>query len=310
MTPFRLSAEQRRYFYELCAAGNITRAAERLYLSRQGLSRSMGTLEEAVGAALFTRGKRGVSLTLAGRALLRHLREEDRAWEQCLERIRALDGNAPVPVRVGLLSMFVGYDEKRKLIARFEDDDEVSLGIVDGDHDVLWRAVAAGEVECAVTMAPPAHLELPFVRLTDEALAVLMSRDDELAHKQAVDFTSDLPGRTVAQTSPYKERLYGPIFRSHSIASDPIAHDRNLMLAHVSCRRQLFIIQEGYARRLVTAEVCQRPLVNAPFSLNSVLVVRPHLPEPARRVAREIAAAFGKADELDALMDRCAQPSA
>lgn len=309
MTPFRLSAEQRRYFYELCAAGNITRAAQSLYLSRQGLSRSMGALEDSIGAALFTRGKRGVGLTLAGRALLRHLREEDRAWEECLGRIRALDGNVPVPVRVGLLSMFVGYDEKRKLLARFEEDDEVSLSIVDGDHDVLWRAIAGGDVECAVTMAPPAQLELPFVRLTDDALAVLVSRDDELARKETVDFASDLPGRTVVQTSPYKGRLYAPIFRSHGIASDPIAHDRNLMLAHVSCRRQIFIIQTGYARRLVTNEVCQRPLVNAPFSLSSVLVVRPGLSSPARRVAREIAAAFGKADELDALLDAsaCAQ---
>ena len=55
MEPFRLSAEQRRYFYALCSTGNITQAARRLYLSRQGLSRSMRGLEEAVGAILFTR---------------------------------------------------------------------------------------------------------------------------------------------------------------------------------------------------------------------------------------------------------------
>lgn len=302
MTTFRLSAEQRRYFYELCATGNITRAAQSLYLSRQGLSRSMGSLEEAVGAVLFTRGKGGVAPTLAGRTLLRHLREEDRAWEQCLARIRSLDGADPAVVRVGLLSMFVGYDEKRKLLARFEDDAALSLSIIDGDHDELWRAVADGKAECAVTMAPPRQMDVPFVRLTDDTLSVLVACDDELARKDTVDFACDLRGRTVVQTSPYKERLYADIFRTHGIEVDPIAPDRNLMLAHVSSRRQVFIIQTGYARRLVTNGICLRPLTNAPFSLSSVLVVRPDMPEAARRVAREIADGFGKAAELDALI--------
>ena len=79
MTTFRLTAEQRRYFYELVAAGNITKAAQSLYLSRQGLSRSMRGLEESVGVPLFARGKQGVKLTRTGRALLHHLHEEDRA---------------------------------------------------------------------------------------------------------------------------------------------------------------------------------------------------------------------------------------
>lgn len=96
MTTFRLSAEQRRYFYALCSEGNITRAAEGLSLSRQGLSRSMNGLEEALGASLFTRGKRRVRLTQAGRLLLRHLREEDRAWEKRLCALRSL-GEEPSP---------------------------------------------------------------------------------------------------------------------------------------------------------------------------------------------------------------------
>ena len=73
MTMFRLSDEQRRYFYALCSDGNITRAAQRLFLSRQGLSRSMRELEKSLGTSLFVRGKRGVTLTSAGRILLRHL---------------------------------------------------------------------------------------------------------------------------------------------------------------------------------------------------------------------------------------------
>lgn len=288
MTTFRLSDEQRRYFYALCSYGNITRAAQSLYLSRQGLSRSMRELEKALGASLFVRSKQGVSLTSAGRALLRHLREEDRAWESCLAALRVMEGE-PEPVRVGLLSMFVGYEQKRRLLSRFEHDGNLRIEIVDGDHDVFWEAIAAGKMECAVTIPPPERLGLPFINLGDGGIEVLLSRDDPLAERKFIDFTRDLRGKTVVQTSPYKGRLYEAAFRGHGILTEAILHDRNLMLAHVSARHHCFIIQAEYATALVNDEVCSRPLVNAPFEMRSVLVLRPDLSPAALEVVRAIA---------------------
>lgn len=289
MTSFRLNDEQRRYFYALCSHGNITRAAQSLYLSRQGLSRSMRELEKSLGTALFVRGKQGVSLTSAGRALLRHLREEDRAWESCVAALRVMEGE-PELVRVGLLSMFVGYEQKRRLLARFEHSGDLRIEIVDGDHDVFWEAIAAGKMECAITIRPPEHLGLPCVDLGEGAIEVLLSRDDPLAEKRSIDFARDLRGKTVVQTSPYKGRLYDTVFRSHGILSEPILHDRNLMLAHVSARRHCFIIQAEYAANLVNDEVCRRPLTNVPFEMKSVLVLRPDLSPLALEVARALAA--------------------
>lgn len=68
MAKFRMDADQKRYFSTLCAVGNITQAARELYLSRQGLSKSMKGLEEELGTALFVRGKKGVEPTEAGTA--------------------------------------------------------------------------------------------------------------------------------------------------------------------------------------------------------------------------------------------------
>lgn len=300
MATYRLSAEQRRYFYELCSAGNITQAAQDLYLSRQGLSRSMRSLEESVGAELFTRGKKGVQLTRAGRELLRYLSEEDRAWEACVTRLRTLGHIEVEPVRVGLLSMFVGYESKHRLLSYFADDEGLRIDILDGDHDYFWQAILAGDMEFAVTMRPPNELGLPSIRLMSDTLSILLSCEDPLARKSSVDFTKDLRGKTVVQTSPYKGKLYETLFRNHGILSEPIMHDRNLMLAHLSSRQQCFIIQTEYARRLETEEVCRRTLVNAPFDLASFLVFSPDLSERAQRVARTIANGYGHADEFDA----------
>lgn len=48
--------------------------------------------------------------------------EEDRAWEALLAELRRREDAAPEPVRVGLLSLYVGFEEKRRLLARFSGD--------------------------------------------------------------------------------------------------------------------------------------------------------------------------------------------
>lgn len=304
MASIRLNEEQRRYFYELCATGNITKAAQNLYLTRQGLSLSMRELEKTLGVTLFTRHKRGVELTEAGQTLLTFLRQEDDAWTRCLDRLRSLETPELETVRVGLLSMFVGYEEKRRLLSYFEPSATVRIEIVDGDHDAFWRQIAQGELDFAVTMRPPDHWGLPSVRLTDGALSVLISSDDPLAAQSSVDFARDLCGRTVVQTSPYKGRLFETVFRNNGMRSEAILHDKNLMLAQVSTRRHVFIIQSSYAQSLVTDEVCQRPLRNAPLDLASVFVFREGLSPQALAVARVIVGHYGKADELDRYLAR------
>ena len=102
MAKFRMDVDQKRYFCTLCSEGSITRAAQSLYLSRQGLS------------------KRGVELTAAGRILLRYLHEEGRLWDACVADIRSVSQTDSELVRVGLLSMYVGYSQKRGLLASFQ----------------------------------------------------------------------------------------------------------------------------------------------------------------------------------------------
>lgn len=300
MEKFRMDVDQKRYFCTLCSEGSITRAAQSLYLSRQGLSKSMKSLESQLGAQLFVRGKKGVELTAAGRILLRYLHEEGRLWDACVADIRSVSQTDSELVRVGLLSMYVGYSQKRGLLASFQDDPRVKIEVVDGDHDAFWKAIAEGELELAFSIKPPDDLGLPSIKLCDDGLSVLLSASDPLSRKRFIDFETDLRGKTVIQTSPCKGRLYEATFRKYGINMTLLMHDKNLMLAQVSISKGCFIIQTEYAKMLVTDQVCMRPLINAPIEMDSMLVFAPALRPMARAVARHLLAPYGKESELDA----------
>ena len=60
-----------RYFLTVAQEENITRAAEALHMTQPTLSRQLSQLEEELGARLFERGARRITLTDAGLLLRR-----------------------------------------------------------------------------------------------------------------------------------------------------------------------------------------------------------------------------------------------
>lgn len=63
-----------KIFYTAAKTKNISKAAKELYISQPAISKSIQKLEESVGAPLFERSSRGVTLTEAGEILYTHVK--------------------------------------------------------------------------------------------------------------------------------------------------------------------------------------------------------------------------------------------
>jgi len=80
-----------RYFVAVAETGNLSRAAEKLFVAQPPLSLQIRQLEEEIGAALFTRHPKGMRLTRAGEALL----PEARDLLERAARLKQAGGRAP-----------------------------------------------------------------------------------------------------------------------------------------------------------------------------------------------------------------------
>lgn len=84
---------QYHIFYAVARHGNISRAAEELYISQPAISKSIHKLETALNTRLFKRTSRGVSLTEDGELLFVHVQEAFASLdfaEKTLERKHSL----------------------------------------------------------------------------------------------------------------------------------------------------------------------------------------------------------------------------
>lgn len=88
-------------FLAVVQAGSLNKAADLLHISQPALTKSIQVLEERLGAELFVRGARGVSLTTYGKAVLQRARLIDAEMRKLQQDVEALHELAWGSVNVG-----------------------------------------------------------------------------------------------------------------------------------------------------------------------------------------------------------------
>lgn len=158
-------------------AGSFTRAAAQLGVSQPGLSQQVAALERELGASLFSRLPRSVSLTPTGRALLPHARASVDAAARASTAARAVAGTSAGELRIAVV-LSVGLGLLPGVLTRWRSE-HPGVGVRLLEHrtvESLTAAMQEGQGDVGVGPTPSGWRGRVRVLGTEE-LVVLLPAD-------------------------------------------------------------------------------------------------------------------------------------
>ena len=152
-----------QYFQAICEEGSFRGAADRLGVTQPTLSKAIRRLEDEIGAVLFDRGRRGVSLTVYGHSFLRHAKAVAASTADVRSEIDALRRGTTGKVSVGIGPSWISYGLAEAIRRLREEKPGVRVRIVRGMDDELKALLRSGNVDLALAVLPDAHTETDLV---------------------------------------------------------------------------------------------------------------------------------------------------
>jgi DNA-binding transcriptional LysR family regulator len=209
---------------EVVSLGSFSAAAEALSYTQSAVSQSIARLEAETGAPLVVRGRRGVTPTPAGAALVSHA-------ERIFEQVRDAEADiaAAMGVRAGRLRVGTfpsgGATLMPPAVARFRrSHPDVVLTLEDGEPEEIVPRLRAGELDLALLYEFPGvrprrrrlGAGLRSVRLLEDPIRVALPAEHPLAAKSKLVLADlrDEPWVQTSASSPYAKHVVSTCVRA------------------------------------------------------------------------------------------------
>src|SRR6266478_1088958 len=184
-----------RYFQAVAEELSYSRAAERLRIAQPALSRAVQEMEAELGGPLLDRNRRRVSLTPAGRVLLREIAIVFERWEESLRRVRRTAAGEEGELRLGYIGPPTQPFLGRLLHEYRQRFPLVSIHLEERTPERVWEMLAKRRLSAAFTR-PVSIAEASGLRtllLRNERFGAVLSPAHPLAQRET------LPWRLLAR---------------------------------------------------------------------------------------------------------------
>lgn len=262
-----------KYFLVAAQEENITKAAGILHVSQPALSKQIMQLEDELGARLFVRGKRSLTLTEEGRFLLGRAQEivalTEKTERDFRDGIVSYNGMISIGMGETLASRWLG-----RLAVEFSKRyPDVKFDFYSATADSVKARIEKGLLDAGLLIEPAVDLsKYDYLRLTvKDRWGVLVSADHPLYRRDSVS-KEDLQG----------ERLFVPFRMANRLeeAFGVSVHDARVFGTHNLLGNVAMLVRENAGVALTidgAAELYdKRALAWKPFEpeipLSSVLV--------------------------------------
>lgn len=175
-----------RYFLAVVREENILRAAEALHITQPSLSRQLAQLEEELGAKLFERGNRKITLTEAGILLRRRAEELVALADKTEMEFAELNGGDDIS---GIISIGGGELSAVSLLAKTirsfsGKHPNISFNFYSGNADNIKDQIDKGLLDFGLLLEPVEIDKYEYLRMpVKEHWVAVIHKDSPLTQK-------------------------------------------------------------------------------------------------------------------------------
>jgi DNA-binding transcriptional LysR family regulator len=217
-------------FLEVAQRGNLSRAAEALYVSQPTLTARLQALESELGEQLFVRTRRGMRLTEAGEAFLPYAEHAVQAIEDGRERLGELRRGTVGKLVLGSPPTVSTYTLPA-LLARFaEAHPGVRLTVMTGTSEEILELILHDRVQLGL-MRALGHPEVEAVPVYSDSLLLVVNPKHRLAGRKVR--LAELGGEALVlfgRSSSYRD-FTEAVFRQAGVMPDSVLELDNIEAA-------------------------------------------------------------------------------
>ncbi|MCR5370530.1 MAG: LysR family transcriptional regulator [Clostridium sp.] len=186
-----MTDKQREYIVAIASEKNVTRAAEKLFVTQSSLSQTLAHVEKELGIKIFNRTGSELIPTYEGNLFLRSCRQILEIQDNLRVQYKDLEEN-----HSGLLKIGIAPQRSWLFIPHIIPDytrlyPAVQIELTDGYEKELVELLLDGKVDLIITITSRLHPELSYIPLFTEDFLVFLAKDNPVCEK-AVDHRLDL----------------------------------------------------------------------------------------------------------------------
>jgi DNA-binding transcriptional LysR family regulator len=177
-----MDTRQMRCILAISEAGSLTRAAEQLGLAQPALTQTLNRLEREIGTPLFTRTRRGATLTEAGLAIVEDVRASLAHADAAAERAQAMAAGRAGRLTIGFVTHAIYQVLPRALRLLRAAHPQLDVVLREMSNAEQVDALAGGRIDIALLHPPVSfNARVNELRLGEEPMVAALPAAYEVA---------------------------------------------------------------------------------------------------------------------------------
>lgn len=210
-----MDIRQLRYFIAVAECLSFTQAAKQLFISQPSLSQQIADLERHIGVSLLIRKHNGISLTNAGKALLKDAKIIVTKCSELIQHANEAETGIVGDLKIGIL----GYTEKQilpNIVMNFRQKyPRVNLSFEQFSLGSLDTALVRNDIDIGFTAIWEQHYlpNVAYKKIYKDSLCVVLPSNHALARESGFELSSIIDEPIVFQKKDNSPRGYNNLFR-------------------------------------------------------------------------------------------------